>query len=249
MDDVHAGLLHRPRPLDVPALVEPGLELDQAHRLLRPLGRLDQRREERGVVGRAVDGRLDADDARVLRGRPHEGLDRRDERLVRQVHEQVVRPDPGEEVSRRLGIRQPRARVTGIHGSCFSSGRSRSAISREVGEVHQARRLVHLRVGHAQAAAEPLAHAGRHVVRHLEPHGIAEPPPAQLRLDGLEQVVGLVRELEVGVARDPEQALLDDLDPREEARREVRDHLLERHEAPSVPPRRPARTAPAPRAP
>ena len=40
----------------------------------------------------------------------------------------------------------------------------------------------------------------------LEPHDLAEAPAAQLGLDGLQQVVGLVGDLEVGVARDAEDA-------------------------------------------
>ena len=40
MHDVHSGLLHLSRPLDVSPLVEPGLELHQADRLLGPLGRV-----------------------------------------------------------------------------------------------------------------------------------------------------------------------------------------------------------------
>ena len=50
----------------------------------------------------------------------------------------------------------------------------------------------------------------------LEPHDLAEAPPAELVLDRLEQVVGLVGDLEVGVARDPEQVVADDLHPREQ---------------------------------
>ena len=50
-------------------------------------------------------------------------------------------------------------------------------------------------------------------------HDLAEAPPAQLGLDGLEQVVGLVGDLEVGVAGDAEDAVVDDLHAREQARR------------------------------
>ena len=64
----------------------------------------------------------------------------------------------------------------------------------------------------------------------LQPHRLAEAPPAQLGLDRLQEVVGLVGDLEVGVARDAEEAVADDLHPRKE-RFEVRgDDLLERDE-------------------
>jgi hypothetical protein len=54
-------------------------------------------------------------------------------------------------------------------------------------------------------------------------------PVSQQRLDGDEEVVGLVDlDLEVGVARDPEGVVLDDLHPREH-RVEIRgDHMLDR---------------------
>ena len=53
-------------------------------------------------------------------------------------------------------------------------------------------------------------------------------------LHRLEEVLGLVVELEVGVAGDAERVVREDLHPREQ-RVEVRgDHLLERHEALAV---------------
>ena len=61
-------------------------------------------------------------------------------------------------------------------------------------------------------------------------------------LDGLEQVVGLVRDLEVGVARHAEDGALDDLHAREELGEEVRDHLARAgRSAPRVPKRHEAR--------
>ena len=51
------------------------------------------------------------------------------------------------------------------------------------------------------------------------------------QLDRLEQVVGLVGDLEVRVARDAEDSALGDLHLREERREEVGDHPLERDEA------------------
>ena len=64
----------------------------------------------------------------------------------------------------------------------------------------------------------------------LEPHDLAEAPAAELVLDRLEQVVGLVVDLEVGVARDPEQVVADDLQPGEQRVEVLGDDLLERDE-------------------
>jgi hypothetical protein len=47
VDDVDARLLERARPLDVPALVEARLQLDDADALLAVLGGFDQRGRER----------------------------------------------------------------------------------------------------------------------------------------------------------------------------------------------------------
>ena len=54
--------------------------------------------------------------------------------------------------------------------------------------------------------------AGRHRALDLEPHRLAEAAPAELLLDGQEQVVRLVLlDRQVGVAGHPEQVRLEDL--------------------------------------
>ena len=98
-----------------------------------------------------------------------------------------------------------------------------------VGEVEQAADAVHLlRRRRAARSAAARRIRRRHRVRDLEPHRLAEAPSAQLELDRLEQVVGLVRDLEVGVAGHAERRALDDLHLREERGEVVRDHALER---------------------
>ena len=59
---------------------------------------------------------------------------------------------------------------------------------------------------------------------------LAEAPAPELVLDRLEQVVGLVGDLEVGVARDPEQVVADDLHAREQRVEVLGDDVLERDE-------------------
>ena len=70
VDDVDARLLERARPLDVAPLVEARLQLDDAHALLAVLGGAHQGRGECGVVARAVDGRLQRHDVRLVRRGP-----------------------------------------------------------------------------------------------------------------------------------------------------------------------------------
>ena len=108
VDDVHAGALELARPLDVPPLVETGLQLDEADALLSVLRGLDQRRHERRLVAGSVHGRLQPDHVPVLRGRADERLERRRERLVG-----VMDEDGRCDGSRRTGRRsrsRPRAR-------------------------------------------------------------------------------------------------------------------------------------------
>ena len=98
----------------------------------------------------------------------------------------------------------------------------------ELGEVERALDAVDLRLVGAEAALEAGHHLGRRGRAHLDAHDVAEAASAQLGLDGLEEVVGVVGDLEVGVARHPEHRALEDLDAGEERRQEVRDDLLER---------------------
>ena len=62
-----------------------------------------------------------------------------------------------------------------------------------------------------------LAQRRLHAALDLEAHHLAEAAPAELLLDRLEQVVGLVRDVVVGVARDAEERVVEDLHAREEA--------------------------------
>ena len=138
VDDVHAGLLERARPGDVRALVEARLELDHADRLLAALGRADERRDERRVVGRAVHGLLDREHVGVGDRLLDEALDRRRERVVGVVDEDVAAAHLGEEVhalgllalQARLRDRRPR-RVAQLAEAAqrrrSATGRSRSS--------------------------------------------------------------------------------------------------------------------------
>ena len=92
----------------------------------------------------------------------------------------------------------------------------------EARELHRVREVeqpvdeIDLVVLDAEAPLQPVEHHRRDRRRHLDPDDVAEPPSAQLQLDCLEQVVGLVRDLEVGVAGEPEHGPLADLHLREQ---------------------------------
>ena len=100
----------------------------------------------------------------------------------------------------------------------------------EVAEVEQALDVVHLYLVDAEPFDQPRAHRRVHAGADLEPHDLAEAPAPKLVLDRLEQVVGLVGDLEVGVAGDPEQVVADDVHPGEQRVQVAGDDLLERDE-------------------
>ena len=100
----------------------------------------------------------------------------------------------------------------------------------QVLEVEQAVDLEQLALVDVERAHERLAQAMAHPGADLDAHDLAEAPPAQLRLDGAQQVVGLVVDREVGVARDPEDVAVDDLHAREQRVQVLGDQALERHE-------------------
>ena len=226
VDDVDAGLLEGVRPLDVPPLVEARLQLDEADALLAGLGGGHERRHDRRLVARPVHGRLEGANRRVDGRRADVLLEARRERVVRVLDEDVGAADLGEDVAvleRRaqpgLGRRPPRL--------VLQLGPVQSRELGHLREVEQAVDLVHLLVGDAEVGPEPLAHRGRHRGRDLDADDVAEATLADLGPHRLEEVVGIVRELHVGVAGDAEDRALEDLHAGEEGAEVVRDHLLE----------------------
>jgi hypothetical protein len=95
--------------------------------------------------------------------------------------------------------------------------------------------------GDPEVVDQLLAQLGRRPRVELEPHDVAEAPPAQLGLHRLQEVVGLVVDLEVGVARHAERRGLLDLHSGEERSQVCGDQLLERQVATAVPDRPEAR--------
>ena len=119
----------------------------------------------------------------------------------------------------------------------------------EVGEVHQPVDLIDLVVGDVerddQLVAQRLAHPGV----DLQPHDLAEAPSAKLLLHGLEQVVGLVGDVVVGIPRDPEERVVDHLHPGEERAEVVGNQGTERDQRVAVVADREEAAAAAPSAP
>ena len=194
VDDVHARLLQRAAPLDVRALVEARLDLDQAHRLLAALGGADQRRHQRRVVARAVHGLLDREHVGVVDRLLDEALDRAHERVVRVVEQDVALAHRGQHVGLLVLVGlQPRLRDRrATAGRAARRARGSSTIVPEVVEVQQAVDLEDVLGLDLERARDLLEHRLAHAGADLDAHGLAEAPRAQLLLDGLQQVVGLV---------------------------------------------------------
>ncbi len=121
VDDMHALVFERPRPLDVALLVETRLELDQHGDLLAVAGRVEQGGDDRRVATDAVERHLDGQDVGVAGG-AFEPVDDRLERFVGTVDEDVVLADRGEDVE----IRRPSSPSggAGTKGLSLRSGRS-----------------------------------------------------------------------------------------------------------------------------
>ncbi len=230
VDDVHAGALQGPRPLDVALLVEPGLQLDQADRLLALLGGAHQRGDDRRVAAGAVHRLLDGEDVRVLHRLLDEPLHAAVEVVVGVVHQHVAVADDGEQVQplallgaqARAGARLP-GRVPEVRAVHHGEGP-------EHREVERGPNAVGLALLDLQGRHQLLDQAVRRRLLHLQPHHVPEPAPAQLRLDRADEVVRLVGDREVRVARHPEPRRLDDLHAREEALHLGLDDVLDEDE-------------------
>ena len=108
-----------------------------------------------------------------------------------------------------LGVRQPRL--------VLEVGPVERVELPDVGEVEQPLDRIDVVTVDAETLFEPGEHRPGDRARDLEPDDGAEPAPLQLALDGFEQVVCVVRDLGVAVAREAERCLLDQLHLRETA--------------------------------
>ncbi len=109
-----------------------------------------------------------------------------------------------------------------------ATGTSRSAISLSAREIEHARDLVDVLRRDVEALHQQHARRMGHRAFDLQPDHLAEAPLAQLFLDRHEQVGRLfLLDREVGVARDPEEVVLQHLHAREQRVQVRGDDLLE----------------------
>ena len=127
--------------------------------------------------------------------------------------------------------RARRGCVIGTHGSGLRSGRSRRVSCIRSARSSRPSISYIWSSSTSSPSRSRVEHPRRRRRGHLDADHVAEAAAPQLRLDRLEEVVGVVGHLEVGVAGDAEEHALGDLHAGEERRQEVGDHGLERHEA------------------
>src|SRR5262249_38548950 len=125
-------------------------------------------------------------------------------------------------------------------GRILDERQIQSGNARQVAQVEQLAGVLNVPLGKtatlrhvvlAKLVEQQRAQVRRHVVLHFDANDLAEPSLEDLLFDRREQIFRLFdRDVEIGVARDPERIPRGDLEAREE-RAEVRaDDLLERNE-------------------
>ena len=235
VDHVHARLLQCARPLDVGLFVEARLDLDERDDLLAGLGGVDERVDDRGVAGRAVQRLLDRQHVRVGGGLLDEALHARGERVVRVVHQHVAVAQRREDALGCLAFAE-RRRGGGHERRVLELGPVDAVDLPQRRQVEQPGHLDDVAGVDVELAQQQLEHVLGHVVGDLEAHRRAEPAAGQLAFQRLQQVlVAVLLDLEVGVAGDPEGVVLDDLHAGEQHRQERRDQLLHRQERATPP--------------
>ena len=132
------------------------------------------------------------------------------ERPVRLVHEDVAATDLVEDggcvalrrCEPRRDRRDPRLEL--------ELGPVERCEFEELGQVERALDAIDLRLVGTESALQARDHLGRRRGAHLDANHVTEAPAPELGLHGLEEVVRVVGDLEVRVARHSEDGALDD---------------------------------------
>ena len=224
VDDVAAGFLEAARHDDVVLLVEARLDLHEHRDLLAVAGSVGERRDDRRLARDAVERLLDGEYGIVIGGRADEVLDRR-ERLVRMVDEHVLLADGLPDVLRLArGKLDRRLRHEGLVAQRIVA--AEVGERREEGAAERPVNRVDVELVELELLLERLARLLRARFGDLEAHGRALAPLLEGFLDFEQQVVDVLADVEVGVARDTERRRLEDLVAGEEALGEVAQDVL-----------------------
>ena len=226
VDDMRAGTLEPPRLPDVRGLVEPRFQLDERGDGLAAFGRFAKRIDDRAVVGRPVQGLLDRHDIRVGRGLPEEPDDHV-EGLVGVVEKHVLLADRREDVAVVV------LDALGHAGSELRPKKVRAVVEHQLSDGRRADHAVqleHLRFVHAQLAHHQAAQVAGRASRNRQVDHAPAPTALQSGLEFADQILRLLLELQIAVAKDLERALLGDIVARKDAADLLKQQLFKRKE-------------------
>ena len=202
VDDLDAGALERVGPHQILLLVEARLQFDHGGDRLAGLGGGDQGVDHRRLLAGAVERLLDRDDAGILGGLAQEGQDDV-EALIRVVDDDVLGADRGEAIAVIFADPLGEARRVGRE---FEVGPVLLDQQGEVGDAEEAGRFEDQGVRRVDALADQRLELVGNVGLELEADHPPAPPALQRGAEEADQVLGLLLDLDVAVADDPEGA-------------------------------------------
>src|SRR6185503_9597685 len=200
VNHVRANLFQPRGPIQVGFLVEARHQLDHHGDFLALARGIDQDFHQLGVGPGAVHGLLDGDHVRIVRGGADE-VDHRQERLERMVQQHILLLQHFEHVpaiERRRQSRLERGKLE-VRALDLVGHRAQPV------EVHRAVHAVQIAFAQRELLQQEFDHALRAVIRHLQPHRVAEVAVEQLALQrGVQVLDFLFFDEQVGIARDAE---------------------------------------------
>ena len=225
VDDLDAGALERAGPEQILLLVEARLQLDHRGDRLAGLGGVDQRADDRRLLAGAIERLLDRDDVGVG-GRLLEELDHHLEALIGVVDDDVLALDRREAVAAMLADALGEARIERRElevGPVLLDQRV------EVGDAEEAGRFGDDRVARRRARRGPASSSSVGMSGlELQPDHPAAAAALDRGAEVADQVLGLLLDLDVAVADDPEGAAAEHLIAGEQITDLAPDQRLER---------------------
>ena len=225
--DLHASRFERASEADIGLLVEPGAQLDHRRDRLAAFRRLDQRLDDRAVARRAIQRLLDRHHGGIQRRLAQE-LHHHVEALERMMHDDVLGADRREAVAAEIADPLGEARHVGREQQVGAVVDDQLL---DVDDADQPVMLLHLGLLDVELVGDQLGEFRRHRGIHVEMDHHAAAAALERGLVGAHKILGLLLELDVGVADHPEHALAADMEAGEQPVEEHSDQILENHEA------------------
>ena len=224
---VDPGALEISGPAEVPLLVETCLELHEGGDRLAGVRRRRERGHDGGVLARAVQGLLDGDHVRVGRRLAQE-LDHHVELLVRVVDDELALANRREAVA--VGVADPPGGARGERGEEQVGARVEHELAR-VGKSEQALARDEVPGSDPDLVHQEVLQVLRDVQVHGEPDDVPPAPLPEQALELPDEVLRLLLDLHVAVAKHPAHARVLDPESREQSIDERANDLLDGDEA------------------